>query len=508
MLARLVDPERPFARICLGLGLLSLAALAAYVVIAGVPAPREMALLAAMPSFLIALSFKASPQVMLALLTTGLSFSARYRPFGIGYHQGGAELAIAPLDFPLLGLILLAAPRMRSANFRREILTLLRPLARPLALFLVLHLLSIVVATDRGLALLELLRIVKMVVLIVALAIHASSPKGFRLVVTCLLVVTLIQGGLACIQWASGESVGLGFLGEHSFWNFSIEEGTVGRAGGTLGHANALACFLGLLTPLALSVALAPTSRQHRILAAMALLAGMAGSFVTFSRAVWLALPAGLLLVLILQIRWNRPALRKLGPALLGLLILVAALAALNADTIALRFSRIWSTSFQFRVSTARTASNMIRAKPLFGVGGNNYEVVSDAYLPAEDGSFKPENARIVVHNILLLYAAELGLTGLAAFLILLLALLRLTWRVAGSRGKEAGPVGLGILGGLVALLIQSQFGWLFKYDPIFTLFWFMVGLVLAAGKLDLHQEQTGVPARQADPWIDHPSTI
>ena len=485
----LFDLKRGSSRVYLGVGLLGLAALAAFVVIAGMPAMREMALLLAAPLFFVALALKESPKLMLALLAVSLSFSARYRLFGIGFHQGGAELAIAPLDFPLLGLILLAVPKALSPGFWRTTRAAFRPLFWPLALFLSLHLLSIPLAADRGLALLELLRMLKMVLLMLVLKAYISSRRDLRFVITLLLITVIMQGGLACLQWVSGEALGLGFLGEHGFWDLADRSGSVGRAGGTLGHANSLACFLDLLTPLALSLALASSSRGQRILAAVAVVAGVAGVFVTLSRAAWLALPLGLATVLVLHIRGKRVDLRKLGLIFLGSMVLVAVVVAVNADLIALRFSRVWSTSGQFRLSTAKTALNMIRSKPFFGIGANNYEAVSDAYLTADDGSFNPENARIVVHNVFLLHAAELGLTGLAAFLIVLFALLKLAWQLASSRSKDIGATCLGILGGIVALLMQNQLGWGFRYDPIFTLFWFLAGLVLAMDRIRARDE-------------------
>nr|MDQ2898637.1 hypothetical protein [Acidobacteriota bacterium] len=60
------------------------------------------------------------------------------------------------------------------------------------------------------------------------------------------------------------------------------------RAGGTLGHANLLGCYLLLLSPAFLSLSLTARTRSMRALCGAVGLIGMAGVAVTMSRGPWL----------------------------------------------------------------------------------------------------------------------------------------------------------------------------------------------------------------------------
>jgi len=478
---RFLDLERRSSFIYLVFALLTLAALLVYVIVAGVPSDRKLVLvLALIPPFLASLALQDAPRIMLALLTLSLSFSARYRLPGSAFHPGGAELSIAPMDFPLLGLLLLALPEL-SRSFWRKVRAQLWPLTWALLFFIAVHLASVGVAADRGLAALETLRLLKMVLLIVILTWYVRSREDALFVLKLLLIATVAQGLMATLQWLFKASFGLGFLGEHDFWAMSYDSASVGRAGGTLGHANALAYFLEMLTPIALAYALT-RSPQHlgRILAPVAVLAGVTGTFLTFSRAGWAALALGLVSVLVLQVRRRWVSFARILPLLLVFVVIVGLVGGLTGNLVALRLGDIKETSAKFRELLARTALNMLRARPILGVGANNYVAVSPAYVSPDLSGKAAELSTSVVHNIILLYGAELGIAGIAALLALLISVARLGWRLIQSNDSSLATAAIGITAGMLAMFAHAQLDWLFRYDPIFTLFWFLVGLLLA----------------------------
>lgn len=420
------------------------------------------------------------PTILFTLLVVGLSFSARFRPQGYDFHPGGAELALAPTDFALFALAVLCLPLMtsRTSVIQRSV----KGLGWPFALFLVAHLLSLIPASDHGLALLELLRLLKMAVLVLVVALFLESREKVALAVNMLLLIVIAQGALATVQSVLGTSIGLSFLGEHAYWTISKAGVTIGRAGGTLGHANVLANFFEMLTPIALAIILWEARGPVRTLAYGALLSGIIGTFLAFSRAGWVSLLLGLSIVLFTYLRGGRAI--RLTPGLLLVGLSVGLIGLLFAGLIVTRFTVFWEGSRLVRVMTAQTALNMLRSNPILGVGANNYLNVSSAYVDPHLTVGLAERAAAVVHNLVLLYGAELGVFGVVSFFLLLTRVVWLARRSTQQADPLLASVSIGLAAGITALVAHGMWDWLFRYDPVYTLFWFNVGLLVAIGNI------------------------
>lgn len=432
------------------------------------------------------------PTILFTLLVVGLSFSARFRPQGYEFHPGGAELALAPIDFALFALAVISLPLMtrRPSVIQRSV----KALGWPFAFFLVAHLLSFVPASDHGLALLELLRLLKMAVLMLVVALFLDSREKVSLAVNMLLLMVIAQGALATVQSVFGTSIGLGFLGEHAYWTISKAGVTIGRAGGTLGHANVLANFFEMLTPIALAIVLSGAKGRVRTLAYVALLSGIIGTFLAFSRAGWASLSLGLSLVLFAYLRGRRAI--RLTPGLLLTGLSVGLIGLLFAGLIVTRFTAFWEGSRLVRVITAQTALNMLSSNPILGVGANNYLTVSNAYVDPHLTVGLAERAAAVVHNLVLLYGAELGVLGVVSFLLLLTRVVWLARRTTQQADPFLAAVSTGLAAGIIALVAHGMWDWLFRYDPVYTLFWFSVGLLVAIGNItargSVHRQPNG----------------
>jgi putative inorganic carbon (HCO3(-)) transporter len=492
----LIDLRRKPSIAYLVVGLAGLLAVAIFFAVEGLPQDSRTALIVAIaPLFFIALALKDARRVMLVLMAVSLCFSARYRPLA-GFHEGGAELSIAPIDFPLLGLVLLGLPDIVKGLWTR-IKVLYRPLTLALGFFALAHLVSIAVASDRWLASLEFLRLLKMYVLVLVLVWYLRSRQDVRLVLQVILVTVVAQGVLAIGQWATQSSFGLGFLGEASFWSVLYGTTAIGRSGGTMGHPNALAHFFEMLTPIALAYVFVQTSRRLKALAIVAVAVGVVGTFLTFSRAGWAAILIGLVLVLVFQAR-RRVPVAKILAVLLVLALVTGVMAIAFESLVALRLNDYGGTSWTFRFVTYGTALAVMKANPIFGVGANNYDVAVAKYIPPGLPRYRVEQASGIVHNVLLLYGAETGIVGLLSFLGVLLAVALLAQRVIRSGNPVLMPATAGILAGILALLAHGQLSWLFRYDPVFTIFWFLVG-VLASIDQQSKMEDEGLSGRDRD---------
>jgi len=110
-----------------------------------------------------------------------------------------------------------------------------------------------------------------------------------------------------------------------------------------------------------------------------------------------------------------------------------------------------------------RIAVRAIEAHPLLGLGPGAYGYLYKAYLPDD----LPRQWLYTVHNEYLLRAAETGIPGGVAFVVLLVAALRLAMRLSraapynrahdGTR-LERGPAGIGladVLGSLARVRVQ-----------------------------------------------------
>jgi O-antigen ligase len=157
--------------------------------------------------------------------------------------------------------------------------------------------------------------------------------------------------------------------------------------------------------------------RSARAFAAAVGVLCLGGTLLTFERSVWISTVAASL-VLILTARSTR---RLVAPALLAAAVLIAAAFLLipglssKVSTRANNRQTVWD-----RQNLDHTALNMIKARPLFGFGWSRYLADNGPYIQqSPDIPLTAETKN--VHSIVLTYAVELGLVGLALWIISLL---------------------------------------------------------------------------------------
>ncbi len=239
-------------------------------------------------------------------------------------------------------------------------------------------------------------------------------------------------------------------------------------------NPNDLALMLNLILPLTLALFLAE-SRALRRTALLGILALVALAVIlTFSRAGFITLATTLVIYVCRLLK--RPE-RGWAVAVLALALVCAPL--LPADYLQ-RLSTITDIqsdptgSAQERWSDTLAALRFILRNPIVGAGvGMNILALNDIRGPA----WKE------VHNVYLEYAVDLGLPGLALFLVVLTGCLRST---ASARRRAAGAPTLremfllceGIEVSLIAFIVAALFHPV-AYD---FYFYYIAGLALAAG--------------------------
>ncbi|MBK8902034.1 MAG: O-antigen ligase family protein [Anaerolineaceae bacterium] len=264
-----------------------------------------------------------------------------------------------------------------------------------------------------------------------------------------LAAALLVQGVVAVAQFGLQRELGLAWLGEPAL-DLLVEGTSVAerdgqnwlRAYGLNSHPNQLGLLL-----MALCLLIWPYRQQvngrWRWLFWAGLAAGVAGLLVSLSRSAWAALLLGGL-VLAVQYRRSGPILRRelaLPLAVLAAGVLLFALA--YGDVLAGRFldldSPLESRSLWERQRDWGLAWQVWGERPFLGVGLGQYLPAASAIDPAA----------AMVHNVPLLIGAELGLVGLALWLLLWLWPL---WRY-GRSAEFAGATAVWLALILMALV-------------------------------------------------------
>ncbi|MGQ9840487.1 MAG: O-antigen ligase family protein [Anaerolineae bacterium] len=288
-------------------------------------------------------------------------------------------------------------------------------------------------------------------------------------------IAALFLAGLG--QVALGLYQFFGQVGPEAF----VLMGRYMRAHGTFLQPNPYAGYLGYLTPVAASLAVAAWLRWARarraiLLAQAGLFSALAaalsaGILLSWSRGAWFGLAASLIAVVALRHR------RATGLTVAIILLAAASLSLAGtgwlpasltarlsgvADYLAMPDpGRTEITDDNFaaleRMAHWQAGWQMFGDHPWLGVGIGNYAVAYPGY--ALPHWYEPLGH---AHNIFINFLAETGILGGMAFLVLWLGIGRLAWTRAMRTTGYAQAVVCGILGTWVYLTVHSLFDDLF----------------------------------------------
>jgi putative inorganic carbon (HCO3(-)) transporter len=467
-------------------------ALALGALIGLLPPAYGLALAAGGTLFLIGLARPTWPLYLLGLAAP-LGSVREIRVGGVGVSATEGLVAVALIAYAL------------SLLSRRDASARLSPWSAPIALFLLVGLLSTGWVASASAAAKELLRWLELggaFALVVALVRDARQARG--------LLFVLLLGGLA--ESLVGAVQFLLQIGPPSF-----EVGRFLRAYGTFGQPNPYGGYLAMILPVAVAIVWTSLpllarwrSAGPRRLAwpAYALLVAAAcaiGLGMSLSRGAWLGATAGLLALMMAGGR------RSLLTVLVGLFVgaLVALLGAFEALP-ASAVERVTSITRYFGIFDVRevtltsenwavvermahwqAALRMWEASPWLGVGIGQYAVrYEDYFLP---GWLDPLGH---AHNYYLNVLAETGLLGLASYLLMVLSWLAMTYRLArGARTPLARAVGLGVLGVATATATHNLFDNLYVAGMNVHL-GLLLGLAAGAGRWEVADVRDGIADR------------
>lgn len=305
-----------------------------------------------------------------------------------------------------------------------------------------------------------------------------------------LLCVHALDSGKKLLWVAFGIALGLLVCCAYGLWqrwsgiepnahytDLSSNASMPGRVYSFFDNPNSFANIPVLFAPLMLSLFFFSPKLWQKLLFGLAFLLASLCLIMTYTRGAWLAWAFSLFVFALLV----RP---RLAPwlAVLALLCL-----PLLPESILARFLSIFTgdSSISSRGPIYRAILRLIKRYPVLGVGlgsTNLRAVLNDLELYTGGAYF------VHGHNVLFQIWGESGVLALLSFcLASFFALrdgLRDAFRPAGEEGNLARGVLAGSACGLLGALVFGMTDYIWSYPRIMILYWFLFGLLLAAGKL------------------------
>ncbi|NEP12964.1 MAG: putative bicarbonate transporter, IctB family [Symploca sp. SIO2C1] len=324
-----------------------------------------------------------------------------------------------------------------------------------------------------------LVKLTLYLLLFALLARVLRSPRLRCWIITLFLHISLIVSVYGLRQYIFGVEALATWVDPTS------DSANLTRIYSYLGNPNLLA---GYLIP-AVSLSFAAIFNWKRwlpkALALTMFLVNSTALILTYSRGGWIGFLACIFVFLVLLVYWYSvqlpPKLRPWAmPALLGSSAAVLALAILFVEPIRDRVASIFvgreDSSNNFRINVWSAVLDMIRDRPIRGIGPGN-----DAFNKIYPLYQRPRFTALSAYSIFLEIAVETGFIGLLCFLWLLVVIfnqgveqLKRLREVGNSQGFWLIASIAGISGMLAHGLVDTVW-----YRPqLMTLWWLMVGII------------------------------
>jgi putative inorganic carbon (HCO3(-)) transporter len=247
-------------------------------------------------------------------------------------------------------------------------------------------------------------------------------------------------------------------------------EGVLGRTPGSFSTPMTFGGVLLILCSISFAIVVSPgIGRRPRIAYCLATVASFVALLFTFTRSSWIGTVVSVAIVLAFL---RRKLLIPFATALVVLFLLLP-------GTYRERIATMWSPTFGTNVQRLELLSGgwrIFKDHPIVGVGTMDLAAIYRQY--------KPPGAVFVhghMHNNFLQIAVQMGVVGLAAFVLLLVAFFRLLVRnlkLDLALPERAWVVGS--LGAFIGFLVNGLFDWTFGDAEIITLLYVVMGANLA----------------------------
>lgn len=245
------------------------------------------------------------------------------------------------------------------------------------------------------------------------------------------------------------------------------------RVQGSQSHPNSLAMIVNMIAPTAFALMLGGKGR--RWVGGVVAVAAMCDVFSLSRGGMMMFVLSSAIVAFVSVLR--KPTAHKI--KVLSWIGAGGALALLKSiDTIINRFVNAPKESELARKLFNKAAKAMADEHP-FGIGINMYSYVLDHGGYADRFGVERGDRNGIAHHIYWLTSAELGYVGVAAYVLILFAVLFGAVRLAFRKDIE-GEIGLGIAAGLMITYLQGFAEWIARQTNMSYLFWGLAALVAA----------------------------
>jgi O-antigen ligase/Tfp pilus assembly protein PilF len=317
--------------------------------------------------------------------------------------------------------------------------------------------------------------------------------------------VNRILGALVIV----GGLFGIYGIFQYEGIDFPIWSRNIGRQQvfGLFGNVNYFAEYLIVPLPLAVSLFLVSQNRRRRGLLLIAILAMGASLIVTFTRGSYLGFGVSLIFMFVLfliHFHWREKFLKnkkKIFTVMLAVIVVIVFIFLIpnplnKPDTIVYKIkNRISLTqlsqdsSLKRRIAIWKFTVMMIKDRPLLGSGIGTYKYNTLSYqakffAQGENRSLYPHGFAQEAHNEYLQLGAEMGIVGLGIFIWLIITYFRYGLKsLRKIKDESKKGILIGLMGSVVAILVDSLFGFPLHLPATVILFWLALGLTVVVGR-------------------------
>ncbi len=258
-----------------------------------------------------------------------------------------------------------------------------------------------------------------------------------------------------------------------------------GRVVSTFENPNVLAEYLIMIIPLAAAMFIITKNPRAKLILGFCTVASCGCLIYTWSRGAWLGFIIGMLIFLIM---YHRNTLTALLFGLFGVPFLPFVL----PDSIIQRFTSIGDmrdTSTAYRVHIWKAVTNMIGDywQTGVGIGEASFKPIYSLY--ALSGIESAPHS----HNLYLQIAVELGIVGLAVFLLMLFVWAQSCLTFHKNETRPEKLLSAAVFCGILAVLAQGATDYIWYNYRVFFMFWLVLGLGSAIRKTLDSTAQTDV---------------
>ncbi|MCG8362648.1 MAG: IctB family putative bicarbonate transporter [Pseudanabaenales cyanobacterium] len=399
----------------------------------------------------------------------------------IGLILIGLIFALAPfVSTTLIGVLLIAcAGFWLLLTLTDEVGVGLTPIHLMVALYWGVMAAATVFSPVKAAALQGLIKLTLNLLLFLLMARVLRSPRHRSGVIGVYLLTCLIVSVYGLRQWFFGADALATWVDPNS----ALANTT--RVYSYLGNPNLLAGYLLPAIPLSAMAIFAWPSWTQKALAIVMLLVNTPCLVLTFSRGGWLGFVAASFVGLILLVHWWSIRFSQFWrtwalPLLMAGAVAFLIFAVLFIEPLRARVYSIFvggkDSSNNFRLNVWGAVIDMIRARPILGIGPGN-----DAFNKIYPLFQRPRYTALSAYSIFLETAVEAGLVGLGIFLWLVVVAFNQAWTQLQRLRQVGEKQGYWLIGAIAAqagLLIHGLVDTIWYRPQVSTLWWLMMAII------------------------------